>query len=159
MHLDLIKQELAAEQAALTQMTAQLNQQMEDFLEALLQCKGRVVICALAQQQEAGRKAFATLTQAGSPSIFVYSDDTFKPEVELIFPEDTLLVLSLQGDSEEHRHLLRLVHENKNTLTAITGNPDSSLARVARHHLTAASAENLATLAHLLAKAYNRARA
>lgn len=159
MHLDSIKQELAAEQEVLTHLAGQLNQEMEDFLATLLKCQGRIIVCALAQNQEAGRKTFSTLAQAETPCVFVYSDETFKPDVELIFPEDTLLVLSLQGDSEEHRHLLRLVHENKNTLTAITGNPDSPLARVARHHLTAASAENLTTLAHLLAKAYNRARA
>ncbi|MBE0506881.1 MAG: SIS domain-containing protein [Marinospirillum sp.] len=158
MHLDLIKQELAAEQEALTQITTQLHQGMEDFLETLLQCQGRIVVCALAQNQEAGRKAFTALAQAETPCVFVYSDETFKPDVELIFPEDTLLVLSLHGDSEAHRHLLRLAHENKNTLTAITGNAESPLARVARRHLTASSAENLATLGHLLARAYTRAK-
>lgn len=158
MYLDLIKKELAAEQEALTQIAGQLNQEMEDFLDTLLKCQGRLVVCAQAHNLQAGQKAFSTLTQAKIPCLFVYSDETFKPDVDLIFPEDTLLVLSLQGEGEDHRNLLRLVHENRNTLTAITGNSDSPLAKVARRHLTASTPDNLATLGHLVAKAYAQVR-
>jgi arabinose-5-phosphate isomerase len=158
MYLDLIKKELAAEQEALTQIAGQLNHEMEDFLETLLQCQGRIIVCAQAQNQEAGRKTFSTLTQAATPCLVVYNDETFNPDAELIFPEDTLLVLSHQGNSEDHKHLLRLVHSNRNTLTAITSSASSPLARVARRHLTASSQDSLATLGYLVAKAFTQVR-
>jgi len=158
MYLDLIKKELAAEQAALELVAGQLNHEMEDFLGTLLQCRGRIIICAQAQNLEAGRKTFSTLTQAKTPCLFVYNDETFNPDTELVFPEDTLLVLSHQGSGEDHRQLLRLVHENKNTLTAITSNPASSLARVAHRHLTASSLDSLSIMGNLVARAFTQAK-
>ena len=158
MYLDLIKKELAAEQAALELIAGQLNHEIEGFLETLLQCRGRIVICAQAQNQEAGRKAFSTLTHAETPCLFVYNDETFNPDTELVFPEDTLLVLSHEGISKEHRQMLRLVHQNKNTLTAITGNPASPLAKVAHCHLTASSLDSLAIMGYLVARALTLAK-
>ncbi|WP_114418201.1 SIS domain-containing protein [Marinospirillum perlucidum] len=158
MHLDLIKKELAAEQEALSQIAGQVNQDMEDFLATLMQCRGRIVICAQDQNREAGRKTFSALTQADTPCIFVYNDETFAPDVELVFPEDTLLLLSLEGDSDTHQHLLRFVHEQRCKLAAITSDPESPAAKVAHSHLTATSPATLGTLGYLLARAFNQAR-
>jgi arabinose-5-phosphate isomerase len=56
----------------------------------------------------------------------------------MVEPEDVFIAISNSGETDEVLKLLPFLRDNKNVVIGITGNPNSTLAKNAHHHLNIA---------------------
>lgn len=111
-----------------------------DFLRALeliLCCRGRVIVSGIGKSGHIGRKIAATLASTGTPSYFVHAAEAVHGDLGMIAKDDVLIALSYSGENDELLTIVPLVKRQGARLIAITGNPNSSLAKEADVHLDA----------------------
>jgi len=111
-----------------------------DFSKAcrlILACPGRVVVSGMGKSGHIARKTAATLASTGTPSFFVHPGEASHGDIGMITPDDVVLLLSNSGETEEVLTILPFLKRQGNALIAMTGNPQSTLARDADAHLDA----------------------
>ncbi len=95
-------------------------------------CEGRVVVTGMGKSGHVvGRKIAATLASAGTPSFFLHPGEASHGDLGMITANDAVLALSNSGDTSEILTILPLIKRLGVPLIALTGNPDSRIAREA----------------------------
>ena len=92
---------------------------------------GKIVVCGIGKSGHVGKKIAATLASTGSPSIFVHAVEAMHGDLGMLQEHDLLLALSYSGESDELVRVLIPAKRLGVTIAAITGNPASSLAKLA----------------------------
>ena len=121
----------------------------EDFARAvalILSRHGRVIVTGIGKSGLIGRKLAATLASTGTPAYFVHAAEAAHGDLGMITSEDIVIALSNSGASEELLTIVPLVKRRGASLIALTGRPDSALAREADVHLDAAVAKEACPL-------------
>ncbi len=108
-----------------------------DACEAILACRGRVVVSGMGKSGHVARKIAATLASTGTPAFFVHPAEASHGDIGMITREDILLALSNSGSTEELLTIVPAVKRQGAGLIAMTGNPASPLATLADVHLDA----------------------
>lgn len=118
---------------------AVLEQRIEAaFIRAcrmMLACQGRIVVTGMGKSGHIGRKTAATLASTGTPAFFVHPGEASHGDLGMITDKDVVLALSNSGETEELLTILPVIKRQGIPLIAMTGNPNSSLARQADLHL------------------------
>jgi arabinose-5-phosphate isomerase len=109
--------------------TLHLGTAFEAVVDAVLACRGRVVVSGLGKSGLVGQKISATLASTGTPSLFLHAVEAGHGDLGRITPVDLVLVLSNSGESEDVLRLIRPVKSLGAKLVALVGDPDSQLAR------------------------------
>ncbi len=120
-----------------------------DFLAALaliLNCRGRVIVSGIGKSGHIARKIAATFASTGTPAYFVHPAEASHGDLGMITRDDVLIALSNSGESAELMAIIPIVKRQGGKLIAMTGNPQSSLAREADAHLDAGVAEEACPL-------------
>lgn len=123
--------------AALQALDARLDDTFERAVALVLECRGRIVATGIGKTGHIARKLAATLASTGTPAFFMHGTEALHGDLGMLTSEDILLAISNSGTGQE---LLALVPPAKRLgarIIAITGNPESELARVADVHLNA----------------------
>ena len=107
----------------------QLDQQIVIAAEAILSCTGRVVVSGMGKSGHVARKVSATLASTGTPAFFVHPAEARHGDLGMIQSNDVVLAFSNSGETEELSTLAPHIKRLGATLIAITGNPESSLAK------------------------------
>ena len=81
------------------------------------------------------RKIAATLASTGTPSFFVHPGEASHGDLGMITQKDVVLALSNSGETDELLMVLPLIKRQGIPLIAMTGNSNSSLARLADVHI------------------------
>ncbi len=127
------QQALDIESQALLGLRDRLNGEAgEAFVravQAVLNCQGRVVVMGMGKSGHVGRKIVATLASTGTPAMFVHPAEAHHGDLGMVTPGDVVLAISNSGESEELTALLPLLKRQGVVLLAMTGRPQSSLAR------------------------------
>src|SRR5262245_66080390 len=95
----------------------------------MLECKGRVIVMGMGKSGHVGRKIAATLASTGTPAFFVHPAEASHGDLGMVQPGDVLLAISNSGESEELAVLLPALKRLTLTFIAMTGNPESTLAK------------------------------
>ncbi len=106
--------------------------------EAMLACRGRVVVMGMGKSGHVGRKIAATLASTGTPALFVHPGEASHGDLGMVASGDVVLAISNSGESDELAAILPAIKRLGVTLVAMTGRSDSTLARHA--HITLDSA-------------------
>ena len=110
-------------------------------VEAILACKGRVVLSGIGKSAIVAQKISATLNSTGTPSLFMHAADAVHGDWGMVQPDDLLILLSQSGNSPEIKALLPMVSQGGQRLVAITGDPQSALAQAAGAYCLLSSVE------------------
>ena len=97
--------------------------------------KGRVVVLGIGKSGLIGRKISATLASTGTPSFFVHPVEALHGDLGMITAGDVILALSFSGQTEEINRILPSLERRKLTIIAMTGHPQSTLAKLADIHI------------------------
>ncbi len=129
----LAQQALQIESQALLELRDRLSgeagQAFARAVRAVLACRGRVVVMGMGKSGHVGRKIVATLASTGTPAMFVHPAEAHHGDLGMVTPGDVVLAISNSGESEELTALLPLLKRQGVLLLAMTGRPQSSLAR------------------------------
>jgi len=120
---------------SLQHVAAMIDEQFSQAVEAILQSKGKLVVCGMGKSGHIGKKISATLTSTGTQSFFMHPAEAFHGDLGMVGEYDIILILSYSGETEELLKLMPFLKWHKNQSIAITGNPNSTLAKNATWHL------------------------
>lgn len=123
---------------ALLALLDQLDDQMAIAAQVMLDCAGRIVVSGMGKSGHVARKVSATLASTGTPAFFVHPAEARHGDLGMIQAEDVVLAFSHSGETEELSTIAPHIKRLGAKLIAVTGNPDSTLAKLADVHLNAA---------------------
>ncbi len=103
--------------------------------------KGRVVVCGMGKSGLVGQKIAATLASTGCPSFFLHPAEALHGDLGMVTAQDTVLLLSNSGESEEVLRLIPSLLRVGVSIGAITGRRESRLAQAAKWCFTYALPE------------------
>lgn len=125
------------ESAALDAVGARLDGGFTAACRLVLETRGRVVCIGMGKSGHIARKIAATLASTGTPAFYVHPGEAGHGDLGMVTDADIVLALSNSGETEELITLLPVLARQGNRLIAITGRPQSTLARRADAHIDA----------------------
>jgi len=144
--LEVAKKVFATESKAVAALSDALDKSFDSACHLILRCKGRVVVCGVGKSGHIAGKLAATLASTGTPSFFVHPGEASHGDLGMITRDDVVIAISYGGESQELKMILPVIKRLAVPLIAITGKPDSSLARSAAATLNVAVEEEACTL-------------
>ncbi len=137
--LKLARDTLTIEAAALHTMRDRLEGPNADALvravDLLHDCKGRIVVSGIGKSGHIARKIAATFASTGSPAFFVHPAEASHGDLGMVTRDDVFVALSNSGETDELLTIVPIVKRTGAKLIALTGAPNSSLAKLADAHL------------------------
>lgn len=121
--------------AALQDLPARIDDDFAATCETILNCRGRVIVSGMGKSGHIGNKIAATLASTGTPAFFVHPGEASHGDLGMIVDGDVIIMLSNSGSSEELTAIIPVLQRLDVRIIAMTGNPDSELARAAHHHI------------------------
>ena len=132
---NIAKQTLEIEASSISGLLQHINDDFVKSIQLILESKGRVVISGIGKSANICQKIVATLNSTGTPSVFMHAADAIHGDLGNILKDDVVICISKSGDTPEIKSLVPLVKNFGNILIAITGNPNSFLAKQATYIL------------------------
>jgi len=127
--LQMARRTVEIESRALQALAGRLGDSFASAVQAVLACKGRVVVMGMGKSGHVGRKMAATLASTGTPAMFVHPAEASHGDLGMVVPGDVVLAISNSGESDELAAILPAMRRLGVTLLAMTGRADSTLAR------------------------------
>lgn len=125
------KEIFALEIAELQKLADRLGPEVNEAVEMIYNCKGKLVIMGIGKTGIIGHKIASTLASTGTPTIFINAAEAVHGDLGMVSKNDIVLLISNSGSSSE---ILNVISPLKNigcTIIAMTGNPKSPLAKEA----------------------------
>ncbi|AKH90075.1 arabinose-5-phosphate isomerase KdsD [Edwardsiella tarda] len=129
------KEVLRIEREGLAQLDHFINQDFVQACEAMLHCRGKVVVMGMGKSGHIGRKIAATLASTGTSSFFVHPGEASHGDLGMVEARDVVLAISNSGESQEIQALIPVLKRQNVTLICMTNNPESAMGRAADIHL------------------------
>jgi len=135
--LTLAREVLEIEAKAVSDLIKKLDASFTRAVETILNCRGRVVVSGIGKSGHIARKIASTLASTGTPAYFVHPAEASHGDLGMVARDDVFIALSNSGESDELLAIVPLLKRQGAKLIAMTGNPQSALAREADVHLYA----------------------
>lgn len=126
---------IETEAAALNGLLERIDEHFVAACRQMLDCRGRIVVIGMGKSGHIGGKIAATLASTGSPAFFVHPAEASHGDLGMIKADDVVLLLSHSGETGEVNTILPLLKRLGVAIVAMTGRPESTLARHADVHL------------------------
>jgi arabinose-5-phosphate isomerase len=97
----------------------------------LVACPGKVVVTGMGKAGLIGQKISATLASTGTDSLFLHPAEALHGDLGRLRRGDVLLALSNSGETQEMKLVVPLARRIGAQVIALTGQPTSTLARLA----------------------------
>ncbi|MBI1964697.1 MAG: KpsF/GutQ family sugar-phosphate isomerase [Betaproteobacteria bacterium] len=135
--LAMAREVLEIEAKAIFDLIQKLDRHFTRAVELILGCRGRVVVSGIGKSGHVARKIASTLASTGTPAFFVHPAEASHGDLGMVTRDDVFIALSNSGESAELLAIVPLVKRQGAKLIALTGNPQSALAREADAHVYA----------------------
>ena len=110
-------------------VAAAIGEQFSEVVDAILKTTGKVVVTGIGKSGIIAKKIAATLSSTGTPSFFLHPGEAFHGDLGMVGTDDTVVLISYSGETDEVLKLIPFFSWNKNTIIGITGNPNSTVAK------------------------------
>jgi arabinose-5-phosphate isomerase len=132
---------LELEAGAIRRVASRLGAGFADAVKLLAAARGRVIVSGVGKSGLIARKMAATFTSTGTAATFLHPVDSLHGDLGMVSRDDVAILLSKSGRSEELFGLVEQLNRLGVPLIAVTGDPESILARHATVVLDAAVPE------------------
>ncbi len=133
--LQTAKQVISIEQQAISKLLESINDDFIKAVELLVNCQARIIVTGIGKSGHIGNKIAASFASLGSPAFFLHAAEAEHGDIGMITPNDVVIALSYSGTTNEVIRLIPSLKNLKVPVIAITGNPNSILAKSATIHL------------------------
>ncbi len=106
-----------------------LDDNFNEAVDLMAKCQGRVIVSGMGKTGIVGRKISATLSSTGTPSIWMHSAEAMHGDLGQVTNSDVMVLISNSGETAETVGLLPLLKNIGLKIIALTGNPESTLAK------------------------------
>jgi arabinose-5-phosphate isomerase len=111
-------------------LVARLDGSFDEAVERIVACRGMVIVTGMGKAGLVGAKLSATFASTGTPSIALHPSEAMHGDLGRIRPDDVVLVLTNSGESDELKQLLPHVRRIGAAIVTVTGEPESSIAKL-----------------------------
>ena len=125
------KRVLQIERDALDRLQRSLDRSFEKAVELLNRCLGRVVVTGMGKPGLIAQKISATFSSLGIPSLWLHPVEAAHGDLGRVTGQDVVIALSHSDETDEIVQLLPILKRIGSKLIAVTGGPQSRLARQA----------------------------
>ncbi|MCR4918456.1 MAG: KpsF/GutQ family sugar-phosphate isomerase [Prevotella sp.] len=126
---------LRDEAQALLALIPKIDDNFDRAVALMLGCTGKVIVTGVGKSGDVGRKIAGTLSSTGTPSFFVNPLDAYHGNLGVFTPHDVVLAISNSGQTDELLRLVPFLAHHKIPVVAMSGNPQSLLAKNATCHI------------------------
>lgn len=123
-----IKEVLEKEANAILELKEQLGDSINQAVNMILGCKGRVVVTGIGKSGIIGRKINATLASTGTPSLFLHPSEGLHGDLGMVTKDDVVIAISNSGETDEVLNIIPSIKIIGAKMVAIVKNPKSTLA-------------------------------
>ncbi|MFD2871753.1 SIS domain-containing protein [Mucilaginibacter ximonensis] len=132
---DIAKRVFEVEIESLQHVAGLIDDKFTAVVEAILANTGKVIVIGVGKSGLIGKKIAATLSSTGTPSLFLHPGDAFHGDLGIISSDDTIILISYSGETDEVLKIIPFLKWNKNLVISLTGNINSTVAKNSSHHL------------------------
>jgi arabinose-5-phosphate isomerase len=137
---------ISIEARAVAGLTPRIDASFVRACELCLAASGRVVVTGLGKSGHIGNKIAATLASTGTPAFFLHATEASHGDLGMVARGDVVLAISNSGETAELVNLLPHLRRLETPVIAMTGKPESTLAREADVHLDVSVSEEACPL-------------
>lgn len=132
---DIARRVFDIEIEALQHVADLLDDSFNEVVDVILQSTGKVIVSGIGKSGLIGKKIAATLSSTGTPSFFLHPGEAFHGDLGMVGPNDLIVLISYSGETDEVLKVIPFLKWNNNTIIAITGNKESTIAKNSSYHL------------------------
>ena len=120
---------LRVESDALAHAAQTLDHNFTAVVDAVLECRGKVVLTGVGKSGLIAQKIAATLSSTGTPALYLHSVEAVHGDLGLLADHDLLIAISNSGEVSEVVNMVIAAQRIGTRAVAVTRNVESSLAR------------------------------
>ena len=135
--ISLARLTLQTEADAVLGLIQRIDADFARVVKLICAASGRVIVSGIGKSAIIASKIVATFNSTGTPAVFLHAADAIHGDLGMIQRDDIVILISNSGNTPEIKVLAPLIKSGGNTLVAITGSGDSSLASAADYILLA----------------------
>jgi arabinose-5-phosphate isomerase len=127
------KQVLKIESDGIMAIAEQLDDSFVEFVNMCTETlakNGKLVLSGIGKSGQIAQKLASTLSSTGSRASYLHPVEALHGDLGMIHQDDLFIALSYSGETDELLTTLPAVHRLGNRIVGMTGNKDSSLAKV-----------------------------
>lgn len=125
------KEIFSQEICELQKLSAKIGNEINEAVELIYNCKGKLVIMGVGKTGIIGHKISSSLASTGTQSIFVNASEAMHGDLGMVSKNDIVLLISNSGSSSEIVNIIPPLKKIGCTMIAMTGNLKSVLANEA----------------------------
>ena len=100
---------------ALKKIKSSIGNSFNQIVRTIINCKnGKIIISGVGKSGIIGKKWAATFSSIGIPSFFLDASNSSHGDMGQISSNDIVILISLSGQSEELKNIIRYTSRNKN---------------------------------------------
>jgi len=117
------------------ELIPKMDEDFDHAVELIMNCKGKVIVTGVGKSGHIGAKIAATLASTGTPSFFINPLDVYHGDLGVMSKGDVVVAISNSGQTDELLRFIPMVLHTQIPIIAMTGNPQSLLAKYSTCHL------------------------
>ncbi|MEK6627076.1 MAG: SIS domain-containing protein, partial [Bdellovibrionota bacterium] len=129
--LQIATETLKIEADSILKLIPRLNDDFARAVEAIINCKGKIILTGIGKSGFIARKIASTLSSTGTPSIYLHPAESSHGDLGVISKNDLVIALSYGGETSELHSILNFISRNGIFLIALTSKSNSTLAQAA----------------------------
>ena len=126
-NIEIGKNVIQIEAAAVSAIADRINQQFENAVNTILDCKGRLIVLGVGKSGLISQKIASTMASTGTPAHFVHPGDAFHGDLGMITKEDVVLMISNSGETHELVQIIPAIRKKEVPIIGMVGKEGSSL--------------------------------
>ena len=126
---------LQIETAAVAELINRVDEEFVRTVEAILKCRGRVIVTGMGKSGHVGRKIAATLASTGTPAFFLHPAEAYHGDLGMVTENDIVIAISNSGESSEIVNILSIIRRIGAVIIAMCGRRNSSLGKNADYFI------------------------
>ena len=120
---------------AVLDLIPQLDEQFDEAVELMYNCKGKVIVTGVGKSGHIGAKIAATLSSTGTPAFYINPLDVFHGDLGVMTKDDVVIAMSNSGQTDELLRFIPMVLHMNIPIIGMSGNPESLLAKYSNVHI------------------------
>jgi arabinose-5-phosphate isomerase len=140
------KRVLKIESDSISALINRIDETFARVVDLIDCCSSHIIVTGMGKSGIIGKKIAATFSSIGKPALFLHAAEGSHGDVGLISRGDVVIAISNSGETEEILRLLPTLSRVNTSLVALTGNPNSTLAKQSDYILNVGVKEEACSL-------------
>ena len=126
-NIEVGKRVIQIEAQAVAAISDRINEQFENAVNAVLNCKGRLIVLGVGKSGLISQKIASTMASTGTPAHFVHPGDAFHGDLGMITSDDVVLMISNSGETHELVQIIPAIRKKEVKIIGMVGKEKSTL--------------------------------